>query len=276
MPTVRFILELGGQFEQVQVKAIEGGARVGVVLTAAPAAGSFFSEKHLSGVRYEPIAITNSFSDARPLFDWITTAWRGTVAKKNGAVIRDESGGPREKREFVNGVLMETTIPMLDAASRNAADFTLRLAPELTRDVPPPTTLPDPPNRRERFISSNFRLDISGLDCNQVSKIDSFTVKQKLLPNLVEFPNLRIELSSATAASWRSWFQSFAIDGHSDATNERTGTLTLLSQDFHRALATISFFNLGIFRLDNVPASEPIRVVADLYCERMDLAIPPV
>ena len=41
-------------------------------------------------------------------------------------------------------------------------------------------------------------------------------------------------------------------------------------------LAAISLHNLGIFRLENAPAnaSEAVmRVVADLYCERMDFAI---
>jgi len=269
----RFILDLGGR--SVPVKASEGGARVGLVVTSAPSAGSIFSEKHLSGARYEPIVVTTSSNDTRPLFDWITTAWRGTVAKKNGAVIRaDGNGTPRDKREFVNGVLIETTIPMLDGSSRNPADFTLRIAPELTRDVAPPTTLPISPVGRDQFMSSNFRLAINGLDCTRVSKIDSFTVKQKLSPNIVEYPNIRIELSAASVASWRTWFQSFVVDGHSSSTDEKAGTLSFLSPDLSRVLATISFFNLGIFRLETVPASEPSRVVADLYCERMDLALP--
>ena len=59
----RFMLDLGGQ--SVPVKASEGGAGVGLVVTATPPAGSFFSEKHFSGVRYEPIAITTSSNDAR-------------------------------------------------------------------------------------------------------------------------------------------------------------------------------------------------------------------
>ena len=139
--TGSFFLELEGQ--SVPVKSIEGGAPVGVVLTAAPAAGAHFREKHLSGVRFEPIAIAASSRRARPLFDWITTAWQGTLAQKNGAVIRvDASGRPQAKREFVEAILVETTVPMLDGASNNPADFTVRLAPERTRDVTPPTTLP--------------------------------------------------------------------------------------------------------------------------------------
>ena len=276
--TGSFFLELEGQ--SVPVKSIEGGAPVGVVLTAAPAAGAHFREKHLSGVRFEPIAIAASSRRARPLFDWITTAWQGTLAQKNGAVIRvDVNGRPQAKREFVKAILVETTVPMLDGASNNPADFTVRLAPERTRDVTPPTTLPptSPSTPGDApFLSANFRLNIVGLDCTRVSKIDSFTVKHNLTPatGVPEFPNLRIELSAVSAGTWRTWFQSFVIDGHSSATDEKSGSLSFLNANLTTVLATINFHNLGIFRLENAPA-DPSRVVAELYCERMELAIPP-
>jgi hypothetical protein len=272
--TGTFVLELEGQ--SVPVKSIEGGAAVGVVVIAAPAAGAHFREKHLSGVRYEPIALVASSRRPRRLFEWITTAWQGTIAQKNGAVIRvDVNGRPQAKREFVKAILVETTVPMLDAASNSTADFTVHLAPERTSDVPPPTTLPPAgtPNPGDAaFMSSNFRLSIVGLDCTRVTKIDSFTVKQTSGTGLAEFPNLRIELSNVSAATWRTWFQSFLMD--SSAANEKTGTLSFLNPNLSTAFATINFFNLGIFRLENAPA-DPSRVVAELYCERMELSIPP-
>jgi len=276
--TGSFFLELEGQ--SVPVKSIEGGAPVGVVLAAAPAAGAHFREKHLSGVRFEPIAIAVSSRRARPLFDWITTAWQGTLAQRNGAVIGvDVNRRPRAKREFVNAVLVETTVPMLDGASKHPADFTVLLAPERTRDVTPPTTLPptSPSTPGDApFLSANFRLNIVGLDCTRVSKIDSFTVKHNLAPGagVPEFPNMRIELSAVSVDTWRTWFQSFVIDGHSSATDEKSGSLSFLNANLTTVLATINFFNLGIFRLENAPA-DPSRVVAELYCERMELAIPP-
>ena len=65
--TGSYRLELGGQ--SLSVNAIEGGAPVGLVVSAPPTGGSPFREKHLAGVRYEPIAIAASFGSARPLFD---------------------------------------------------------------------------------------------------------------------------------------------------------------------------------------------------------------
>jgi T4-like virus tail tube protein gp19 len=269
--TEKFVLNLGG--ESVHVKSIEGGAAACVVVAAAPAAGSFFREKHLSGVRYEPIAITVSTRlTARPLFEWITTAWRGTLARKNGAVLRaDSNGTPKIKREFVNAVLFETTVPTLDSASSSFADFTVCLAPEATKDVAPLMSVPPPPIGDDPFLSSNFRLDIADLDCGHLFKIDSFTVRRLPDSGILEFPNLRVEVGGRSAASWRTWFQS-VVDNPTSAHNEKAGSLSILNHNLTSVLAQINFFNLGIFRLENAPGSLS-HVVADLYCERMDLAI---
>jgi hypothetical protein len=58
--------------------------------------------------------------------------------------------------------------------------------------------------------------------------------------------------------------------------NEKTGTLSFLASNLSTVLATISFDNLGIFRLEDAPpnaSAEMTRVVAELYCKRMELAI---
>jgi hypothetical protein len=267
----KFVLDLGG--EVVQVNSIEGGAAAGVVVAAAPAAGSFFREKHLSGVRYEPIAITvSSRLMARPLFDLITTTWRGTFAQKNGAIIRvDSSGTPKMKREFAKASLFETTVPTFDGASSSFANFTVRLAPEVTKDVAPPPNLLLPPIRDDPFLSSNFRLNIADLDCGRVSKIDSFTVKRIAGTGVLEFPNLRVEVGGSSAASWRTWFRS-VVGNPTSAHNEKGGSLSILNHNFTTVLARVNFFNLGVFRLEDAPGN-PGHIVADLYCERMDLAI---
>jgi hypothetical protein len=129
------------------------------------------------------------------------------------------------------------------------------LRPSSTACAYNPPAGPAPP----ASLSSFFRLNIVGLDCTRVSKIDSFTVKQHLAggtldmahyqvdqirtaaANLVEFPNLRIELATAFAETWRTWFKSFVIDGNSSAMNEKTGTLSFLAPNLSTVLATIGF-----------------------------------
>jgi phage tail-like protein len=65
------------------------------------------------------------------------------------------------------------------------------------------------------------------------------------------------------------------IDGLETKTREQ---LTFLAADGKTRLGALSFFNLGIFRLAPEPraagAETVARLVADLYCERMELAVP--
>src|SRR5262245_20609361 len=177
------------------------------------------------------------------------------------------NGRPVSRREFVKAVVAETTIPKLDVSSHDNVYVTVSLVPELTRDVTPPATLPPlGSGHPTALMSSNFRLRIGGLDCSRVSKIDSFTVTQSATGAL-EFPNLRIELPTSSAESWRTWFRSFAIAGDSSSANEKSGSLSFLTPNLASVLATISFQNLGIFRLEEAPAEtsgEVSRLVADL------------
>jgi hypothetical protein len=270
-----FTLEVGGQ--PFPVKSVHGGAAVGVVVNS-PAGMSPFREKHLSGLQYEPIEIAlGSVDNAAPLVEWVKAAWQGTRPQKNGAMMRAGSNGrPVSRREFVRAVVASTTIPKLDGSSNAPAFITVNLAPELARDVTPPTTLPPLASGSFSLNSSNFRLSIDGLDCNRVAKIESFTIQQS--PGGIDFPNIHIELGAASAESWRTWFRSFVIGGDSSAGNEKSGTLSFLAPNLASVLATISLQNLGIFRLEDAPAEtsgEIARVVADLYCERMALTVGP-
>lgn len=155
--TGSYRLELGGQ--SLSVNAIAGGGAVGVLISGPPTGGAPFREKHLAGLRYEPIAIAASFGSARPLFDLVRSAWLGMPPQSNGAVMRVVANGrPVSRREFVKAVLAETIIPNLDGSSNSPAYVTVRLAPEITRDVTPPATLPPAGPAPPASLSSNFRL----------------------------------------------------------------------------------------------------------------------
>ena len=270
--TRSFRLELAGQ--SIPVNSIAGGAAVGIVVNDPPTM-SPFREKHLSGTRFEPIAIEAPFNSARPLFDLVGSAWKGTRPQANGALIAvDAQGRAVSRREFVKAVVAEATVPTLDGASRDPAIMTVRLAPQQTSDVAPPVTLPAVPRPPAPSLASNFRLSITGLDCTRVARIESFTVRPQA--SVVEFPDLRIELSPVSGATWRDFYRTMVIEGHSTPMSEKTGALELLSANLATVIATISFFNLGIFGLDETlpdATTGATRLVADLYCERMELAI---
>jgi hypothetical protein len=161
-------------------------------------------------------------------------------------------------------------------------------------------------SQQKIWVASNFRLEIDGLDCTRVNKIDAFTIKQgvladsvgdvrdlKLKPSVPTFPNLKITLSQLSLQSWMDWFQSFVVQvppprrsrcrrraprSNSSDAQEKNGRLQLLSPSLDTTLAEIKFFNMGIFKLeqeDSADANAIARWAAELYVERMEFKYMP-
>ena len=70
------------------------------------------------------------------------------------------------------------------------------------------------------------------------------------------------------------------LQGNNGDDKEKNGTLTFLDANRSTELGKINFFNLRIFKLSDdttsANAGDAIRrLVAELYCERMELHIPP-
>ena len=121
-----------------------------------------------------------------------------------------------------------------------------------------------------------------------MNKIDSFTIRQAILfgegghldrePGKLEFPDLRIQFASVSGQTWADFFNDFVVNGNNGQDKERNGKLTFLEGNLKDALGEIDFFNLGIFKLTDfgpsVPGNATPRMVAELYCERMEMHIP--
>jgi hypothetical protein len=131
-----------------------------------------------------------------------------------------------------------------------------------------------PAGKAKAWLLASFRLEIDGLDCKKVSRIDAFTVP---CAPPVDFPDLRITLSEVSGQTWLDWHRSFVVDGDNSDATEKTGKIVLLSQNLQDVLGEIRLFGLGIYRLaprKQEAGAEAIgRLVADLYCERMELSL---
>lgn len=294
----KYALEIDGLMAG-WVHSAEGGHAVADVVNEK-LGPSHIAKKHIGGVKYEDISIDMGFSMSKAVYAWIAASWSAQYQRKNGAIVAaDFDLNAKSEREFFNALITETTIPACDGASKEPAYMTVKFAPEYTRwkaasgKFSGGATAKDSPQRL--WLPSNFRLEIDGLDCTKVNKIDAFTVKQSIVespvgevrdylkePAALEFPNLRVQFSEASAASWRAWFESFVIGGNSDDSQEKSGTLTFLSPNRQTELAKVQFFNVGIFKLSDDPppdgddsAAKIRRWTADLYVERMQLTVFP-
>ena len=93
------------------------------------------------------------------------------------------------------------------------------------------------------------------------------------MPGEVEFPNLRVTLTQATAQTWYEWHQEFVVEQNNGDEFERAGRLRFLAVDLKTELTRIELFQLGIVNVAPAP-DQPGRITAELYCEQMTLAEP--
>ena len=272
------------------LKAVEGGAITADVV-AEPIGSTYFAKKHIGAPRYEELTLKLDLSLERAVYDWISDTWTGRSPRHDGAIVAVSSQRKAvSERQFFRAFLSEVTIPAADAASKEPAFLTVKLAPEFHRaKAGSGVSVNVPTARKKAWLPSNFKLEIDGLDCKKVTKVDSFTVTQKVAedpvgelrvvtkePTSVETPNLRITLAESSSQTWTAWFDDFVVKGLSGDENERNGKLSFLAPDLKSALAEVRFFNLGIFRLEPEPQAvqETIaRIRAELYCERMELEV---
>lgn len=251
--------------------------------------GLSFTKKHIGQPKYEAFSVLIGMSMSDELFDWIAGSWGAQPAKKNGAVLSlDYELDVLQETQFSGALITETSIPVLDAASKEAGRITLKFQTETIDTQPGSGKLSLIASKQKLWCASNFRLEIDGLDCTRVSKIDGFTVKQlvkmassgsggvTLVPGKIEFPDLHVTLSQLGASTWLSWHKSFVVDGNNGETFERNGVLRFLAADLATELSRIELHRLGIARLAPILAkgNQIPRLAATLYCEEMALSRP--
>jgi hypothetical protein len=279
-----FFLTLNGVKTGV-IKSVDGGGISAEVINE-PQGPNYFTKKRIGQPKYEDFAIQVGFSNGKQLYDWIQQTWNMARPRVSGSIISaDYNWDAKSERQFTNALLTETTIPAMDGTSKEPAYITLKFAPEFIRSVKASGKLTAEKMEQKIFLPSNFRLQIDGLDCSKVTKIESFTVKQGVAskdigsardsqkePGKLEFPNLKITIAETAAQSFIDWHENFVIKGNNNDSKEKNGSLTLLSTNRQTEFAKIEFFNMGIFRIqpDKTPASDQIRrLTIELYVERM-------
>jgi hypothetical protein len=280
-----FFLTLNGVKTGV-IKSVDGGGISAEVINE-PQGPNYFTKKRIGQPKYEDFAIQVGFSNGKQLYDWIQQTWNMARPRVSGSIISaDYNWDAKSERQFTNALLTETTIPAMDGTSKEPAYITLKFAPEFIRSVKASGKLTAEKMEQKIFLPSNFRLQIDGLDCSRVNKIESFTVKQGVAgknigsardsqkePGKLEFPNLKITMAEVAAQSFIDWHENFVIKGNNDASKEKKGSLTFLSPNRQTELAKIEFSNIGIFRIQpdkaQANADQIKRLTVELYVEQM-------
>ena len=284
----RFALELDNVSSGF-VQSAAGGATFADVIEEG--GSDYYPRKHLGQPKYEDFTLQIGTTMNRGVYEWIQATWQNAFQRRNGALIAtDAQQNAVSRREFFEALITETTIPAMDASSKDPAYMTLKFAPELARTTKTSGKLTEAKSTQKSWLPSNFRLEIDGLDATKVNKIEALTIKQKVVtdpigeerdferePTKIEFPDLVVTLAESSSQTWFDWFEDFVVRGNNGQEEERGGKLTFLASNLKDELGHVTFFNLGIFKIggDKAEANADAikRITAELYCERMELQI---
>lgn len=271
------------------VQSVEGGHATSDVVTEK-IGNDPLQKKHIAGVKYEDITVNCGVGMSRGFYEWIRASLDRQYPRKNGAIaVCDYDSKEISRLEWTQGLISEVGFPALDAASKDAAKMTVKITPESTRSVKGSGRIAAAAKlqaAQKKWVPANFRLQIGTLDCTRVNKIEALTIKQKVVENPVgemrnyqkepanaEVPNLAITLPEEHAAAFDAWHKSFVIQGKDSQGSKKNGQLDYLTPDLREVLFTLTFKNLGIFKLTpekTEAGSENIRRVrAEMYCEEI-------
>ena len=273
------------------VHAVHGGTVVADVVSQTSAKEAF-ARKSLGAARNEDFRVECAQATSSGLLDWVVASWGSKPPRRDGAVLAcDLDYLVHSERGFTGALIAATAFPAFDAAAKTAGRLSVTFAPlTILTATDPATKLAvnlATGAKQTQWLTSNFRLEIDGLDCTKVSRIDPFVVSRPierveshgsvgLVAGPIDFPSLRITLSAVSAGSWLAWHQDFVVAGNNGPAGEKHGVLTLLASNLQTELAHIELSGLGIFRLTTDPPedaspSQVARWYAELYCEQMTL-----
>jgi hypothetical protein len=273
-----------------QVKSVDGGS-VFAVVVVEPVASDGIADKHIGSPQYEPFTIEIGLSLAKAVYDWISDTLKSAAPRKSGAILAcDFQGQAISQREFTNALITEVGFPTCDASSKQAGSLVIKFAPEQIRVAQANGRVRGQAGQAKQWLTSCFKLQIDGLDCTKVSRVDAFSIKQAVVieesgdgqssliePGGLAFPDLKVTLAEQSAGSWYQWYENFLLKGDNGEDREKDGALILLSNNLQQELARIRLYNMGLFSLGSVKSdadgSGVARVVAGLYCERMELVL---
>src|SRR5215475_3784542 len=167
------------------VRSVEYGGIKGELL-AQPVGGQPWKAKHIHNPTCEPITVQVGLSMSDSFFDWIADSWAGKYSRRNGSIITyDHDMNVRYEFEFHEALILETTVPALDASSKEPGFITVKFQPERGEHKMDPGgsyIQARTPVRQKLFSPADFRLDIDGLTGHRVNKIEQITVKQNVKP----------------------------------------------------------------------------------------------
>jgi phage tail-like protein len=243
-----FGLTIDGFDETGLFRSIEGGG-VKVDVMTYQTGGSSGLTRQPGKPKFEEFKVQCGMAMCRPFYNWLQEFFTGACKRRSGELLAaDFQYNVRARRQFNNALITEVTMPKLDAGDKGPANLTVSIAPEemlFQKPTGEKLRVPQRTLEQKLWASCNFEFTISGFEgvTDNVSKIDSFTVKQKTVdyhvgaqrtafkhPGRIELPNITFYVPEAHAFPLIERAYKAGHDGTKEV-KPLQGSLTTLSND---------------------------------------------
>lgn len=256
----KYGMELDGQFAG-WIQSVSGG---NAMATVSNAIGSDqIQGKHIGGVKYEDVTINCGTGMSKGFYEWIKASFDKTPVRKNGAILWCDYDYKVERRlDFNNASVTEIGFPACDAGSKDPAKMSVRFAPEYTRVQVGGSSYQGSYKNdqvaQKKWLPSNFRLKIDGLDCTHVRNVEAVTARfatganqvseARLAPSMVGRPPVSsLVITVPESRELAQWYEEFTVRGNHN--QGKGGTLEFLTPNLKEIIFSLSFHNLGILKL---------------------------
>ncbi len=275
------------------LKTVDGGF-VNAALVDESIGSAIHRVKHTSVASIEPFSVEFGIAGAGSVLSWIQASWRRDFSRRSGHILHANFDLDQTYfHQFYDALIMETTFPALDGASKDAAYIKLKFQPERvdTQNKDTSDSINDKhiPKSQKMWLCSGFRLAIDGVDDSQnANKIESFTIKQgvkafytgkdrfpQIEPTKIEFPHIVGTIAEAAGDGMQKWYEQCVANGMADTQSIKQGALEFLAPDKHTVLFRITLRDCGLLSYKLQPStanSDQIkRAKFEIYVGAMDL-----
>jgi len=269
--TGHFELQIDGHVSTAYLKSVDGGNIKGQTLEEA-IGPSNARIKHMSTFDIEPMTIDFGISGAADVLKWIQSSWDKDWGRRSGQITHGNfEFASTFEHEFRDALIMETTFPTLDGASKEAAYLKLKIQPEVVilRKGTGRAIRGNLGTKQKSWTPSAFRLYLDGLDELQyTNKIEEFSIKQgvkklyvgeerfpEIEPTKLEYPNLVGTIALEYADKLHAWSEKVLKNGWADPKAQKTGRLEFLDPTRTKVLFQINLFEVGLHSFNVVQST---------------------
>jgi hypothetical protein len=212
-----FALELDQKKDVGLFKSIEGGGAKEDLIKYQNG-GEAMTFMRQGRLKFEDFKVQVGMAMSEVFYTWISQFFAGIPDRRTGAVVAaDFYFNERARREFDQAMITEVTFPKLDGTDKGACYLNVTISPETVSYKAGSGQKIEQAGgfqAQKLWAACNFDLTINTLEdaCKRVTKIDSFTIKQKPIeyneggrrsavkvPGRIEYPNLVFYVPEADA-----------------------------------------------------------------------------